>query len=56
MKIEKIDYIGIAVKDLDSALKLYTDVFNLKIKKIEEIKDLKVKIAFLHQEDEGSMF
>lgn len=47
MKIEKIDHIGIAVKDLDSALKLYTDVFKLKIKKIEEHKDLKVKIAFI---------
>lgn len=47
MKIEKIDHIGIAVKDLDSALKLYTDVFNLEIKKIEEFKDLKVKIAFI---------
>lgn len=47
MKIEKIDHIGIAVKDLDSALKLYTDVFNLEIEKIEESKDLKVKIAFI---------
>ena len=47
MNIKKIDHIGIAVKDLDSALKLYTDVFKLKIMKIEEHKDLKLKIAFL---------
>lgn len=47
MKIEKIDHIGIAVKDLGRALKLYTDIFNLEIKKIEEFKDLKVKIAFI---------
>jgi methylmalonyl-CoA/ethylmalonyl-CoA epimerase len=47
MSIKKIDHIGIAVKDLDSALKLYTDVFKLKIMKIEEHKDLKLKIAFL---------
>lgn len=47
MKIEKIDHIGIAVKDLEKALKLYTDLFNLPIKKVEEFKDLSVKIAFL---------
>jgi len=47
MKIKKIDHIGIAVKDLEKALKLYTDIFNLEIKKIEEFEDLKVKIAFL---------
>jgi methylmalonyl-CoA/ethylmalonyl-CoA epimerase len=47
MKIEKIDHIGIVVKDLGKALKLYTDIFNLEIKKIEEFKDLKVKIAFI---------
>jgi methylmalonyl-CoA/ethylmalonyl-CoA epimerase len=47
MKIKKIDHIGIAVKDLEKAVKLYTDIFGLEIKKIEEIEDLKVKIAFL---------
>ncbi len=47
MNIKKIDHIGIAVKDLDNALKLYTDVFGLKIMKIEEHEDLKLKIAFL---------
>jgi len=47
MKIKKIDHIGIAVKNLEEALRLYTDIFSLEIKKIEEFKDLKVKIAFL---------
>ena len=47
MKVEKIDHIGIAVNDLEEALELYTDIFRLEIKKIEEFKDLKVKIAFL---------
>ena len=47
MNIKKIDHIGIAVKNLDSALKLYTDVFKLEIMKIEEHTDLKLKIAFL---------
>lgn len=47
MKIIKMDHIGIAVKDLEEALKLYTDIFGLEIKKIEEFEDLNVKIAFL---------
>jgi methylmalonyl-CoA/ethylmalonyl-CoA epimerase len=47
MKVKKVDHIGIAVKDLKEALKLYTDIFSLEIKKIEEFKDLKVRIAFV---------
>jgi methylmalonyl-CoA/ethylmalonyl-CoA epimerase len=47
MEIEKIDHIGIAVKNLSSALKLYTDVLGLKVKRIEEFEDLKVKVAFI---------
>ena len=39
MKIEKIDHIGIGVKDLSSALKLYTDVLKLEVKKIEEFEN-----------------
>jgi methylmalonyl-CoA/ethylmalonyl-CoA epimerase len=47
MEIKKIDHIGIAVKDLSNALKLYTDVLKLKVKKIEEFEDLNVKVAFI---------
>lgn len=47
MKIKKIDHIGIAVKDLERASKLYTDLFHLEVKRIEEVEDLKVKIAFI---------
>lgn len=47
MKIKKIDHIGIAVKDLDRAIKIYTDVLNLEVMKIEEFKDLRVKVAFV---------
>jgi len=47
MKVEKIDHIGIAVRYLDSALKLYTDTFKLDLIKIEEFEDLKVKVAFI---------
>lgn len=47
MNIQKIDHIGIAVKDLDSALKLYRDLLKLEVIKIEEHKDLNLKIAFI---------
>jgi len=47
MKIEKIDHIGIGVKDLSSALKLYTDVLKLEVKKIEEFEDLNLRVAFI---------
>ena len=47
MKIEKIDHIGIGVKDLSSALKLYTDVLKLEVKKIEEFEDLNIRVAFI---------
>jgi methylmalonyl-CoA epimerase len=47
MELKKIDHIGIAVKDLESALKFYEGVLGLKIKTIEEFKDLQVKVAFM---------
>ena len=47
MKIEKIDHIAIAVKDLSTALKLYTDVLKLEVQKIEEFEDLKLRVAFI---------
>lgn len=45
--IEKLDHIGIAVKDLDEALKFYTDALGLKCTRIEEVEGQMVKIAFL---------
>ena len=47
MEIEKIDHIGIAVRELDTSLRLYTNILNLKVEKIEEFTDLKVKVAFI---------
>ena len=47
MDIEKIDHIGIAVRDLESALKVYASALGLVVKKIEEFKEYKVKIAFI---------
>ncbi len=44
---EKIDHIGIAVKDLDQAIRLYRDQLGLKIKAVEEVDQQKVKVAFV---------
>ncbi len=46
MDITHIEHIGIAVKNLDEAIKYYEDVLGLKCYKIEEVKDQKVKTAF----------
>lgn len=45
--VKKIDHIGIAVKSIDEALSLYKDVYGLELKGVEEVKDQKVKTAFL---------
>lgn len=41
-----IEHIGIAVKNLESAIKHYETVFGLKCYAIEEVKEQKVKTAF----------
>ncbi len=45
--IKKINHIGIAVTSLNEAIKLYTEVFGLKVKDIEVIEDQKVRTAIL---------
>ncbi|MHB1041280.1 MAG: methylmalonyl-CoA epimerase [Eubacteriales bacterium] len=45
--IKKIDHIGIAVKNLSSALQLYEDVLGLKTAGTEVVEEQKVKVAFL---------
>lgn len=45
--INKIDHIGIAVKNLDEALKLYTDVLGMKVDALEIVEEQKVKTAIL---------
>lgn len=44
-KILKIDHLGIAVKNLDEAVKFYRDVLGLELVKIEEVPEEKVRIA-----------
>jgi methylmalonyl-CoA/ethylmalonyl-CoA epimerase len=46
MKISRIEHIGIAVKDLEAAIKFYEDVMGLECYKIEEVPDQKVRTAF----------
>jgi methylmalonyl-CoA/ethylmalonyl-CoA epimerase len=46
MKITKIEHIGIAVSDLNSAIRFYEDVLGLECYAIEEVADQKVKTAF----------
>jgi methylmalonyl-CoA/ethylmalonyl-CoA epimerase len=46
MNISHIEHIGIAVKNINEAIKFYEEVFGLKCYAIEEVKDQKVKTAF----------
>ncbi|MGO1368151.1 MAG: methylmalonyl-CoA epimerase [Senegalia sp. (in: firmicutes)] len=45
--VGKVDHIGIAVADLDETLKFYTEVLGMKLEGTEEVKEQKVKTAFL---------
>ena len=46
MKPTHIEHIGIAVKNLEEAIRLYENVFGLKCSAVEEVADQKVKTAF----------
>ena len=41
-----IEHIGIAVKDLEEAIRFYENTYGLKCYKVEEVTDQKVKTAF----------
>ncbi|NLW23444.1 MAG: methylmalonyl-CoA epimerase [Tissierellia bacterium] len=45
--VNKIDHIGIAVKNLDEALKFYEEVLGIKCGGTEVGEEQKVKVAFL---------
>jgi len=45
--ITRIDHIGIAVKSIDSELKLYTEVLGLELKDIEVVEDQKARTAII---------
>jgi methylmalonyl-CoA/ethylmalonyl-CoA epimerase len=46
MKPSHIEHIGIAVKNLDEAIKYYENIFGLECYAVEEVKEQKVKTAF----------
>ncbi|MEA4848438.1 MAG: methylmalonyl-CoA epimerase [Clostridiaceae bacterium] len=45
--VRKLDHIGIAVSNLDEAVKLYKDVLGLELHGTEVVPEQKVKVAFL---------
>ena len=45
--ITKINHVGIVVKSIDDAVKLYTDVLGLKVKDIEVLEGMKIKTALI---------
>jgi len=45
--IEKIDHIGIVVKNLDAAVKVYSEALGLEVKMIDRSEEFNVRIAFL---------
>lgn len=46
MKTTHIEHIGIAVKNLETSIKYYEEIFGLKCYAVEEVKDQKVRTAF----------
>lgn len=51
MKCLHIDHIGIAVKNLEEAAKLYEDILGLERTGIEEVEEQKVKVMFIPNGD-----
>lgn len=45
--INKVDHIGIAVKNLDEAVRFYTEKLGVKVQGFEVVEDQKVKVAFI---------
>ncbi|WP_048151541.1 methylmalonyl-CoA epimerase [Palaeococcus ferrophilus] len=45
--MKKIDHVGIAVKNLDEAIKVWEGL-GLKVEEIEEVPDQKVRTAIIH--------
>jgi len=47
MKVLKVDHVGVAVPDLEEALKFYEGLLGLASEGVEEVTGQKVKVAFL---------
>jgi len=46
--ITKIDHVGIAVKNLEEAVRLYIDVLGLKVDAVETLEERQVKTAIIN--------
>jgi len=46
MKLNKIDHIGIAVKEIDVVAKFYEDILGCRVSEVMDVPDRKLKIAF----------
>lgn len=47
MKTLIVDHIGVAVKSIEEAKRIYQDILGLKIAEVEEVAEQKVKVAFI---------
>jgi len=45
--IMKIDHIGVVVENLEESLEKWNDIFNLRVRRVEEIEERKMKLAHL---------
>lgn len=45
--VRKVDHIGVAVSNLEEALKIYTEVLGLKLHGTEVVEEQKVRVAFV---------
>jgi methylmalonyl-CoA epimerase len=45
--MKKIDHIGVAVENMNEAMKLYSESLGLEIERTEEVKEQKVKVALI---------
>ena len=45
--IKKINHVGIAVRNIEEAVKLYTEALGLKVHEVETVETHKVKIAVI---------
>jgi methylmalonyl-CoA/ethylmalonyl-CoA epimerase len=46
-KVTKINHIGVAVADVDEALKFWRDILGLELDHVEDVPSSKSKVAFL---------
>jgi len=50
-----VDHVGVAVKSLDDAVKLYRDILGFKLVGIHTLTERKVKVAFLSSRGEANV-